>query len=109
MNISLHAANNGSSEGERHHYSVHGADNGEEITESDRSRLLYDYFVNPIGRYHGKRDFDEIDRYGFDKRNFDEIDRFGFSKRSSGIRRPHQALGYRPRVVDRFGLNDLKR
>lgn len=28
-----------------------------------------------------KRNFDEIDRYGFKKRNFDEIDRFGFKKR----------------------------
>ena len=90
---------------DRHFYSVHSpVGSGEEITESDKNRLLYEYYANPIGRYQGKRfDFDEIDRYdGFEslapaeKRNFDEIDRFGFSKRASR----------RPRVPQR-SLNEI--
>lgn len=92
---------------------------GEEITESDKNRLLYDYFVNPIGRYQGKRDFDfdEIDRYGFDrfapaeKKSFDEIDRFGFSKRAN--RRPRfTAVPKMKRTVDeidRYGFSSLKK
>lgn len=86
---------------------------GEEITDSDKNRLIYDYFVNPIGRYHGKRDFDEIDRFGFDslapghadKRNFDEIDRFGFSKRMS--RRPTMKRNLDE--IDRYGFSSLKK
>ena len=108
----MKATTNGTEE-DRHHYSV---ENGEEITESDKNRLLYDYFVNPIGRYHGaKRDFDEIDRWGFDKRNFDEIDRFGFTKRA--LRRPHSArqalhkiLGHKRNMdeIDRWGIGDFR-
>lgn len=109
-NFLLQATNNGSSESERHHYEVHnsnGGGGGEEITESDRNRLLYDYYVNPVSRYHGKRDFDEIDRWGFDKRNFDEIDRFGFNKRMS--RRPHQQQNKRNMdEIDRYGLSGFR-
>lgn len=70
-------------------------------TEAEMSRLLYDYYSKPVGRFYAKRDFDEIDRYGFDsftprysredtmKRNFDEIDRVGFSGFSKRVsRRP---------------------
>lgn len=93
-----------------------GGGDGEEITDSDKNRLIYDYFVNPIGRYHGKRDFDEIDRYGFDsfagpgghaeKRNFDEIDRYGFSKRMMS-KRP--AIKRNLDEIDRYGFSSLKK
>lgn len=105
-----------------HNSEKHEGGDGEEITDSDRNRLLYDYFVNPIGRYHGKRDFDEIDRWGFDsaveKRNFDEIDRFGFSKRTPRripghiyhrlLQQQQQKTKRNLDEIDRYGFSDLK-
>lgn len=70
-----------------------------------------------IDRYgFQKRNFDEIDRYGFKKRNFDEIDRYGFKKRDFDDDRTRALRDYLKRggrlvpssnfdEIDRSGFN----